>query len=66
MHRSRHPSMYGPNRYPRRLRYGPKIQDEVTGYWTNEKRLVVDPYGNRVDPRFGMDVAYFVGATDNR
>lgn len=42
---------YRRNRIARKFRFGPRIRDEITGFPTHELRLVLDDYGNRLDPR---------------
>jgi hypothetical protein len=44
---------YRRNRLPRKFRFGPKVQDEISGAWTYEYRLVQDYDGYLVDPRKG-------------
>jgi hypothetical protein len=34
-------------------RDGDLVQDDITGAWTRERRLVTDYEGYRVDPRLG-------------
>lgn len=43
---------------PRKMRYGPKTNDQVTGFPTYEDKLVTDDYGYKVDPR------YYAGGPD--
>lgn len=47
------PWRYRRNRIPRKLRYGPRVMDEKTGFMTYAGLLVQDELGYWTNPRFG-------------